>query len=1792
MKLFKKTLCVLLSALMLFTGLSVGIVGYAAEANLSDSYRALAYSFFNKTTDTSLGSNNYVVTKDEAGIPSLTILGDLNYYTTSTESGEYEYKDEEGGSGAIRAVSYTHKVTAKDDGNYTIRNATNTLLGIVDNLISYEYGEGLYTVPMIIDEITEQLSYIKGDDGEYLFLDGYTYYTNSVGEIVARSEDKTYVVEDDGDIIYDAVMVDDLDEEAAEIQANIEAGVYTAHTLLEICDVETIVKYMCGNCSSVNSGNWFHDFVFYIYTDEETVLLQEGENLRNSNLTVYETTVTWANARQFDDSGLKAQYYNLGYTKEETYEISTIRPDLKKLDAKLTTYFNTYYADGVLDYATNLTLIERYYPDISSSLALFESISDAAKIAVFGQRAYSYVNLVTQLRPIVGNKNVNDYAPTHTYEKYTDRAGNNIEFVVTAENVSTLVSNIDALLQNPAVTHVLSMFLDLSEFGVDLEAHNNAKPQEVINMVIENMVFSDDIVNMLIELIYPMILNLLDELLTDSFVNGMLEVVWSSLDNLVNSLADNGSSWIAIIYGTLAQELRVNLTPAGMAWIWNMYGYTTDPQYSFCDMQAMHDMLKAAKGGKTSDGSGHNTGDYYSIGCQYNEYYMDHWRDVDWDQMVWNINGSKERFLLALDAALAPLAPLLAVLLGDAETGDMEVISVLLIPIYLVLNEGNTFHLYNDVLVPLFETLGITMDDEGLISGRTFETYSDQVVNSPNATTVATFLNEGILNPLLNWITDELLVDPIQTVMTLLPNVSYYLTSGALLTSIRNLNIPIIIDIGGSLPIEVYNLNIADLLGDAIDFLDSLQGVLELINFSVDTGKGLVGYYSDDPTYNFMVYTPDDEYYDSSIHNIATEVAYVSANGAMNLYPSTEYNKEVTAMDADGNFTEYAIRNTVAYYNSESQKIVDSMGARTELYTPLKEYYTYVVNDEYYDYELEQIVYTSTTYRVLTPDDVPAEYVDTVEKVQSYATIEEEIALPAIMDYKLQDCGTFTNIRSARNLNGAFTMTDREGGTITWASESRPYIIMQVTDDNGTHESYGLVFVFLLRYVLSALGYSQYANGDFVSEYTLLDAFGLDDETLNDELISGLGLTLGDIIYHVCLNPDAIIASLFELLIGGEEGSLYILDTIGQVIENPTDYSYAPETISYYADEIVEAAEEHDDWQYGTAVLYNEYWTEEDGEYLVDNLDDVVEDVLAMLKMDDMDSLSGLLSDMLDEYVFNNEMVTMIVSMVYTLLGDLGDFDLSTLLKELLGVDYSKQAMLDSIAYMFKDVDYTSIEMYKKLQSQISNKDYVYTEYSFSNATVDSETGQVIVGDSFDWGFNNPQVTAKYSNSEIFLRALSAAFGPFSILVEYIFMGEDINLLNIVHIPMYEIYNYAWIPLMEALGATSGLVSFKKYYNDVFANPDDVNGDGIEGGCYAFYDLLNPIVKFADDIIESPIETVLGIIPNLIFVLSVGGLNSIINNIAHFAYVLLDILEPIVDVYPVLNGFLHNLDLGGITLNLSVPLDVDLNQLVNELLEGLLGSALSFDIENENVVLGTQTVEKEVDVPVLDANGNQLYDTATGLPLTTKEMQTVTEDVYAVGTLNITLPYLDLTTLCSGTIVEDLTKGVDAISKANYRYVAISSGGGADFFTLVLRLVSQTLFYKENWENICNFLIGFCDLDDEDDNDELLMEILMYVHSKAEEAEMDDQLMKLILTIYQVLVPLADNLGERFKNVNFGIIEMFEDPYGYGLGYYADRLLDAGETQSETLTAFERLIELIKAFFAKISQFFNNLFGG
>lgn len=1846
MKMLKKALSVFLAALMLMSALSVSFYGAAAEVNEAEDYRALAYSFFNYTIQSSGHTSSNVITKDANGFPVRSIVGDMDQYTISNASGDYEYADDKGEP--IRAISYDHKVTAKDNSAGLIKGALQAYLAIADNIMSTEYGVGLYTVPMIADKVSETLKFTKGDDGEYLFLDGYTYLVNAVGDIEARSPQKTYEVVD-GEIV-------ELEADEAWLEPYADnMSSYTLRNLFDFCHVSTIIDYFSGNCTSINSGNWFHTYVFEVKTDIETVLTTEV--LNSDNLEIHTMSVSWELNRQYDDSGTKAQYYNKGYdVTTGDVVIDETRGKLVELQNYLEGYFHQYLTPDdsgkmLIDSLKNTDLVNHHYGNITKYYDTFASISNASKVAVFGQAAYSYMNLVTQLTPIVDPTDSDNaaYWPKHTYAKHQDSEGNNVVYQVDAQKVTSVVTTIDGLLKSERVGSILKMFFDYTDpkyenMAYYTDAQNAKTAQDLLKVVIADFVYQDSIINMLLELVYPMVASLLDDLITDEFIETTLKelVDGINLASIIDSVVNQGAGWQATIYAALA-SIGVTLTPAGLAYVWNKYGYL-DPQYgyttTFPEFRNMHDHLKAAKGGITESGL-HNTGDYAAIGSEHDGYCGDRWRDVDFSKMVWGINGSQEKFLKALDAVLAPLAPLLAVLFGDGDC-EIKVANVLATPLRLILNDDKITHnYYNTILLPLFETLGIPTFQPGenyentkihkLLRGEDFEDRAAAIISDGNRrpNTISAFLNDGILSPILDWVNNILLADPIGTILNLLPNLSYFLTNGAVFAAVGTLQVPIKIShaIVFGAGISVYTLDVLDLIGaDTLAFLDSVQGILGLIGFDVDTGIPIVGYHAKDDS---RVYNPNlHSGFDPEVHTEPVSEAFVNSAGNMYLYDSDfETRVKVSGLDANGEYSMYAVRNDVGWANSADKVVTEHTETETEAEynIPVQKFYSYtitstVTNDEGIEETIE------TTYRVLKETMIPQELYEAGEYSvhQSVRTIEVPAALPSIMDYKLQAVGTETTVYSGRY--GSFSMTNKEGNAVTWTDHTRKYIDVQV----GGLETEGLVLLFLFRYIFAAVMYRAYDGSKFESDYTLLDALGLDKEMLADDLFAGLKLQ--DIIDNIVLNPDAAIAALFELFYKNEFGSLYKVikevvneggtSTTRKSVVTGDEYSYAPEEVNYHTDEILGSADEYDDYSYGTSVLYSEHWTKDKAVYMAENLDDIAENVFKMLKLEGMESLGGFLEDLIGDLLFTNDMLATIANALYGLIGGLGgDIDIPGILDAALDVDLSKGFLMDALVYEFGEAiksngqmenelgetvtvpsvyniledDQIAVEQYEAAARNAHsehNYDLYYenmalaaeakkfTDNTFYRIGIDEETQEETTIFAYDWGYNNPEILSKYSKPEIFLRGLSAIASPFAFLFKFLFAGEDLSILNLITIPGYEAYYYSWIPLMETLGATNGLVDFKTYYTKIFAGESDVSQN-----CDTIYYTVKPLIGFVEKVIENPIEVVLNLLPNLLFFISIGGLNDVLNNLIHFAYVLLDILGPVFDAYPLVNSLLSNLNIGGMQLNLAVPLDFDFNQLVNQLLEGLIGDVLSFDIENKNIVLGTQEVEKEVFIPTLDEEGNEQLD-EEGNVIGIFEMQTVTEEIYAVGNLTIALPYIDLSSLCAGTV-----KRATSVSGADYVY--LNGAGGADLITLIFRIVTDTLFFMDNAVNIGNFLIGFCQLDDENNSDDLLLEILTYLNVKANEANAPDMILNLIFTIYQLLVPLAGELGSRFGKVDFSITDLFDGMDDMDLTKdRISQLLGASENPNPTLSGFARLIDLIKQFFEKIAAIFASLFGG
>lgn len=119
----------------------------------------------------------------------------------------------------------------------------------------------------------------------------------------------------------------------------------------------------------------------------------------------------------------------------------------------------------------------------------------------------------------------------------------------------------------------------------------------------------------------------------------------------------------------------------------------------------------------------------------------------------------------------------------------------------------------------------------------------------------------------------------------------------------------------------------------------------------------------------------------------------------------------------------------------------------------------------------------------------------------------------------------------------------------------------------------------------------------------------------------------------------------------------------------------------------------------------------------------------------------------------------------------------------------------------------------------------------------------------------------------------------------------DVDNSDIVTILGAEGYSFGIIPLMEAIDC-DGMLTPDEYYAAVAADKNAL-----------VTSILNPLFDRLDEIMAAPADEILEILPNVIYFINSGGLDTCFKNALHAVYTLLDALEPLVevDLYDLIN---------------------------------------------------------------------------------------------------------------------------------------------------------------------------------------------------------------------------------------------------------------------------------------------------
>ncbi len=1674
---FKKVLSVFLATLMLFSVMSLGFTGMAAEIDYDAQYEMLADALRNEH------------------------VRDLTNYTSTNE--KLNDDETEGFNQEARGFAYDHKVVARDNDEGDILKASNRFYYIAEGLMSYRYGVGCYDVSTLLSYMTEKLRPLFSEDVLYEDFYGNRYYATAE-EIAA----------------YNAAVaeIEAAGREVDKISLP-EYGIYFIHKdEWEYYNVESILRYFMGNVVKVNVGNWYHKFSFVVQTSVSTVL-EDGSGLPDEKIVIRTAAYEISYQKYYNESMSKAYFafeepslervwesygeeYDLDRTpvnlagpgmlldggQASAYLINqtvddTTGPYLAAIDSAFNYFlYQEYaYADEYDNWVpqkkwdevfVNLTDAEIRNPSAYADILLYDGLTDTVNRAeeILGYAKYLTDNLSNEaLQSVFGEKlgsmvtlaylfkrSAPDYS---SVDKYTGKTfaekqnaamadtanpsrtiigtdgGYTAKYIASDEVINDIIFDIDALISPREgedavndkyianrVVSVVSSLLDIGDLlGIEGEVQYDSL-EELIGIVVNELVFTDSIVNMLVGLLYPMLADLLTDLLGDLTGIGVLD---GAISDLLNSVLTNND--LAIYPHELAERIEDDY----------------DGKYSRAAA-----VLAAAKNNS--------------------------WDNVVTDALYWGVDDAPteqkaEAFLDAVCAGLGGFNRLLITFLcGDFEYNDTDMQDVSNIGRYYdiklipalsawLVSQG----LYTKLFIPLYRVLGIPEPvvaseeyDDGVMVSQTLSSqglfltsyqYHRAVVNDYNVV-----LKEA-LRPIISWITECVAKKPIETVMKLVPNLVHFLSRKSTVnlsyesdwekpsfataqddchkgfSQLQSYSLIDIIDhvylsITGIIGVNIYTTSLFSLIGEGtLGMLTSLNALLnEVISFGYEVGEG-------SPQIN--------AYYDNK----------------MNVVPK--------------NSEEYAL-NPDKYPN------------------PSLYYYS---NEDHTSFSL-------------TEDEIHT------EKHEDRVYDEEPFYIPAVPEAKLVSCGT---------------------------------VYSPTTHNTLIVDNPGRVFKFLLRYVLSAVGYKFNSADDFTTLPSVIECLGLG---MDDELF--LGLTLGDIITNVMLHPDEALCALLELFYTGEVGDLYhdIADT------------YPVEPIEYYNETLLNPII-NPTLTYGTEVKYSQYWTKEYADDFIASLTPLAEDVLVMIGLEGVeDGLGAFLENMLNDLAFNDDIVNMLFNLIYQLIADLagGSFDIEGLLWSVFDVSFDTGDIANALDKMLGYTSEASATI-RKANNWAEIFEAVEINEETGEPVIDEETGEVVMSlqdVDLKWGITpavkeiivdeeTGEETIVYeelalceqgetplTRADAMLRTLSALLSPAAFVLKFLFMDQNLSVLGLVNLPGYAGYQYAFIGLLEALSCPN-ILPYDDYY-EASLDPDC-------GDANVIYYLFAPLLGLVEKVYVDPLNTVLSLIPNLLFFISIGGFNDLVNNLVHFAYVLLDMLKPILNAYDLVGGLLANIDISGMSLNLSLPLDIDFNSLISDLLGSLLGDTL--------------TIEG----------------------------------------VSIKLPYIDLYTLCVGTL-EAFT------SKEGRPTVHLNAAGGGTLLTALLRIVFEVLFMDENHVALSQIIANLAEegrLDAYDE--ETLYLVINGLIGLIEEYEVLDIILMAVYLLVSNLVPIADTLTVKLQENDMTItdlidsiddMDLFMEKISKLLGDGRDEIpgeIDDGK-------AAMSLLDKIIAFFEKIKLFFQRLF--
>ncbi len=312
-------------------------------------------------------------------------------------------------------------------------------------------------------------------------------------------------------------------------------------------------------------------------------------------------------------------------------------------------------------------------------------------------------------------------------------------------------------------------------------------------------------------------------------------------------------------------------------------------------------------------------------------------------------------------------------------------------------------------------------------------------------------------------------------------------------------------------------------------------------------------------------------------------------------------------------------------------------------------------------------------------------------------------------------------------------------------------------------------------------------------------------------------------------------------------------------------------------------------------LSYDNDLTKEKAAYIVEHLDELVSSVLDMVNgnPEGTFSISAKLNELIGG-LFTNENITVIAKA-------LAGFDINALIAG-SGATEGEADEPETVAEGEEpEAGGMDIDVNKLIKDLLGIDLTSFAQYKD-------------IADDYDWGV---------TDAASFASALANLLAPLNPLVNFILKGNDIQIIKdetgaAITLKGYNGYDTAIVPLLEALGC------------EVKALADDDNA--IEVVLLAIINKLETIIGEGADAVEG----IANLLPGVLYFLQSNALASVVDNLLHPVYQLLDTIRPIyeLDLFGLIGGLLP--EDAPITIDQATLSNLDLNFVI-KLVKDLVG---------------------------------------------------------------------------------------------------------------------------------------------------------------------------------------------------------------------------------------------------------------